>query len=209
MIRQQFRGIDLVDWRSWVRMGDDRDGYLGMPPGHSLQKRTPLVPPPVRDNKINRLWRPLLLVMGVLLIVGGYHPWHRSMASQSWPVVEGTIVQSALVVDPGTWRGVVERLFHVTRVEYVYTSNYKNHRSGRIEFGLGDQRFLFREFAQRVVQRYPEGKQVQVAFNPEQPDESVLETTPSAGGSLIFMVFGIICLAMRHFLGLKEEGRSA
>ncbi|MBF0272908.1 MAG: DUF3592 domain-containing protein [Magnetococcales bacterium] len=203
---QQFRGTDLVDWRSLVLMGDDHDGPSGAPPGHSFQKRTPLAPPPVRENRIIMLLRFLLLVMGGFLITSGYYPWHRSLESKSWPIVEGTIVQSALVVDKSKLSGRFERFFYVTRVEYGYTFDKKNYRSDRVEFGLGDQLFLFRDFAQRVVQRYPEGKQVLVAFNPDQPDESVLETTPSAGGSLIFMVMGMLCLAVHYFLGLQEEG---
>ncbi|MBF0627108.1 MAG: DUF3592 domain-containing protein [Magnetococcales bacterium] len=207
MIGLTFRGIHPVDWRSPVRMGDDHAYQTGSSPGGSLQKRAPLAPPPVRENGGLVLIRGVLLILGILLIIGGYLPWQRSLASSHWPVVEGEIVHSALMVPGATSEGWVHRFFYRTRIEYRYSLDRKIHTGSRIEFGLGDQMFLVREFAQRMVQRYPLGKPVLVTLDPKDPTHGVLETIPSAGGSLIFMVLGIICMAVRYFLGLREEWR--
>lgn len=149
--------------------------------------------------------RMTLLALGLLLLAIGLQPWQRSWMSRNWPVADGEITRSVLLSPEereGAWW---QRLFHQTRVEYVFTYQKTIYRNGRVEFGLGDQWFVSREFAARIVQRYPVGKPLSVILNPHHPSDAVLESTPSAGGSLLFLVLGTICLAVRYFLGLRAQ----
>ncbi|NGZ04757.1 MAG: DUF3592 domain-containing protein [Magnetococcales bacterium] len=206
MISQEFRGLDPVDRRFRVRMGDLHAGPRVTPPGSSSQKRAPRVPPSDRESsRISEVMRSMLLILGILLLAIGLHPWQRSWMSKSWPVADGEITHSSLLVTEERQGGWIERQMHQTRIEYLYTFQKRRYRGTRIEFGIGDQLFFAKEFAERIRQRYPVGKSIAVILNPDLPSDAVLESTPSAGGSLIFIVFGMICLAGRYFLALREE----
>jgi hypothetical protein len=64
----------------------------------------------------------------------------------------------------------------------------KEHRSNQYRFGA-DQTSSH-QHAQRIIARYPLGSQVDVAFNPEDPDDAVLE----AGDALFGYLFcGLGC----------------
>lgn len=208
MFMTAFRGMGPVDWRSLVRVGDEHAHQDASPPGDSFQKRAPRVSPPHRDDQRSRphqTARLVFLLAGVLLMLAGAEPWWQAYKASSWPVVEGKVVQSrhlAPADGPQTFWGA---WLHRTRVEYVYLFDKRLWRSGRVEFGVGDQMFVAGDFADRIVRRYPVDKPLRVRVDPAHPQESVLETTPSAGGSLIFLMVGVICLAVRYFLGIKGE----
>ncbi|MBF0341966.1 MAG: DUF3592 domain-containing protein [Magnetococcales bacterium] len=207
MIPHEFRGSSPVDWRSLIRVGDDHADQQETSPGNSFQNRAPLVPPPSREIGLRSRMRLLLLALGVFLLLLGCQPWQQSYVTRNWPVADGVIVRSALLASHGHapdgagW-------FHRTWIEYSYSFDNKSYLGSRIGFGAGDQYFMVGDFARRLVQRYPEGKPVRIYFNPHNPAEAVLETTPSAGGSLIFLVLGMICLSGRYFLGLSEKWRA-
>ncbi|MEO5345311.1 MAG: DUF3592 domain-containing protein [Magnetococcus sp. YQC-9] len=206
MILQLFRGMGPVDWRSLVRVGDEHAHPDDAPPGGSFQKRAPRVSPPVRDDQRAYLVpRIVLLAFGTFLILAGAQPWWQAFSTRSWPVVDGKIVLSRMQNETDETPPLFGHWLHHTRVEYLYVFEKKLIRGSRIEFGIGDQAFLSRDFAERIVRRYPMDKPLRVWVNPGYPEEAVLETTPSAGGSLIFLMVGVICLGVRHFLGIKGE----
>ncbi|MBF0611116.1 MAG: DUF3592 domain-containing protein [Magnetococcales bacterium] len=122
----------------------------------------------------------------------GFYPFHQSLKSSDWPYVEGSIITSRPNADGN--KGERFSLLHRTGIEYDFQVNGRHYRGNQIEFGLGDQLFLIQTFAMRIQHRYPEDKLVRIYFNPERPEESVLEKTPSLGGSVIWIVLGIACL---------------
>jgi hypothetical protein len=76
-------------------------------------------------------------------------------------------------------------------VEYQYTVQNQQYTGRRIAFGAN--RFGHSQ-ARSAVARYPVGSTVQVRYNPEKPQEAVLEAR--ASGATIFMVVGIILLVI-------------
>ncbi|MBF0262922.1 MAG: DUF3592 domain-containing protein [Magnetococcales bacterium] len=208
MFMTAFRGMGPVEWRSWVGVGDEHAHPDESPPGDSFQKRAPRVSPPHRDNQRHGpflVLRQVMLLAGVLLILAGANPWRQAVLASSWPVVDGKVVQSRHLASSDGQHPFWGSWLHRTRVEYVYVFDRRLWSAERIEFGIGDQAFVSRDFADRIVRRYPVDKSLRVWVNPDHPQEAVLETTPSAGGSLIFLMAGVICLAVRYFLGIKGE----
>ncbi|MEO5362359.1 MAG: DUF3592 domain-containing protein [Magnetococcus sp. DMHC-8] len=136
----------------------------------------------------------LLLVASVLLMIVGCYPFYRAHQSQSWPAIDGTIATAA-ASDTPCHREASSWLLCRTDIHYVYTVHNQSRMGKRIEFGWGDQSFLLKEFAARLTQRYPIGKQVRVYYNPDQPDDAVLERIPSMGGGFFLIVAGLFCLA--------------
>ncbi|MBF0096927.1 MAG: DUF3592 domain-containing protein [Magnetococcales bacterium] len=147
-----------------------------------------------------RTWlRTLLLLAGIMFCAVGSYPFHQAIQSQNWQVVDGKISHSGFVAaqqkQSDSWQ-----LFYYTAVEYEYSVERQRHTGHHVEFGLADQSFFFKEFADRILQRYPVGKPVRVYVNPQQAGEAVLERTPSMGGGFLLVLLGGFCLLCRPLL---------
>ncbi|MBF0284162.1 MAG: DUF3592 domain-containing protein [Magnetococcales bacterium] len=149
----------------------------------------------------------LALVAGLALLLVGLHPFLRSFESAHWPFVEGEVVSAHVTSPPsansenpaGGWGWRVD-------VRYRYRLGGEPEQTGsRIELGLGARRYLLRDFALRVVERYPPGKMVRVYYNPKNPGETVLERSPSMGVSLFWIVGGLSLMGLGIFVNFKDR----
>ncbi|MBF0589057.1 MAG: DUF3592 domain-containing protein [Magnetococcales bacterium] len=145
----------------------------------------------------------MAMTLGLAFLILGITPFVQSQSSDAWYAGDGVIVSSELM--PGTTLfGWV--LTHRVRVVYRYkTRNGKHFDSSHLEFGIGGHSYLIRSFAERVVHRYPEGKPIRAYYNPGQPNSAVLERGPSMGGSMIWMVFGVLFLGASVFIRFPES----
>jgi hypothetical protein len=106
----------------------------------------------------------------------------RAQASSGWPVAHGHVLTSDIEIT--TVRG--GRLFW-PRVRYTYVVLGKPYENGVIEYGLTG--FGKEDGAKELAARYPVGQKVEVHHDPDDPQESCLQTTDasawrSAGWSL-------------------------
>ena len=89
-------------------------------------------------------------------------------ASLDWPTAPGTVIKSGV----GTIaRG--RRTDYVPAVDYTYTVGTAAHTGHRVHFTAFDRRAY--DDAAAIAARYPVGATVVVHYDPQQPDESVLE----------------------------------
>jgi hypothetical protein len=144
--------------------------------------------------------------IGTLFILtgGGLILWEsleveRALASRRWPRVAGKMLRFKREVQYG-YEGPV----YQDQVLCRYQVGDAELLCSRLRFGLRlwwPMPILFaRARFKRISQRYVDGSQVPVAYNPEKPEESVLETGLAAGmvsellfGAAIF-AFGILLL---------------
>ncbi|MBF0309209.1 MAG: DUF3592 domain-containing protein [Magnetococcales bacterium] len=146
----------------------------------------------------------LAFMVGLAVIIIGLYPFFKAMSSNDWPYVEGTIVSAKLI--PGKELGVGVILTHRVQIQYQYIIRDGHlFRSNRIEFGFGSRSFFLKEFAYRMLERYPEGKLVRVYFNPDRPADAVLERAPSMGSSVVWIVFGLLLLVTGLFVRFSES----
>ncbi|WP_130471509.1 DUF3592 domain-containing protein [Candidatus Magnetaquicoccus inordinatus] len=151
--------------------------------------------------------RSLLLLIGVVLCSIGAYPFYQAVHSQGWQMVDGTIIHSGFVQKATTFSAEM-KLFYYTSVQYEYIFDRQRYQGEDVEFGLADQTFFFREFAERILQRYPHGKPVRVYVNPQKPQKAVLERTPSMGGGFLLILVGGFCLMSRSMLGKSYQHHS-
>ena len=132
-------------------------------------------------------------VLGAIFLVIALVSRQKAQTSQSWPTAAGTVLAAELKEhvshdydDTPSTRYSFEPV-----VEYSYAVGAQTFTSRRI--GYGANRFS-RSQAQKTVERYPVGSAVTVHYNPTNPTEAVLET--QASGSMLFLILGIIFLAL-------------
>ena len=143
-------------------------------------------------------WLPVILfvVLGIFVIVQGILARKRAKETESWPTVPGTVLSSEVITSqrydsdaPGH-----QRTTYTPSVNYQYSVMGQVYTSKRISFG---EKNAGRKKCNEIVARYPAGSPVNVRYNPEKPDEAVLES--SARGSTGNIILGIVFFALAIF----------
>ena len=137
-------------------------------------------------------------VRGILII----SKWGRS---QSWQRIEGEIVQSEVsnftFLSYGSRRGKLITNF-LPEIEYEYRVHLVSYKSKQLYWvqNLSKQTL---EKAEEFASQFPLGKKVLVYYNPDKPQESVLD--PYKSGSVFReFFFGIIPLFVGGFILLMS-----
>jgi hypothetical protein len=143
----------------------------------------------------------------IFLIVFPFAIWkawteiQKAKASTGWPTVSGTILSS----DP------TKVMFRrQPRVTYLYSVKGTAHTSHRISFAAG---YPPRE-TDAILSRYPVGKEVIVAYAPDNPAEATLETgsnrqvTAQLRVLLICFVLIVLVQALNFYLDRVKARRT-
>ena len=116
---------------------------------------------------------------------------NRENAAQTWPTVTGKITASKVKRQHDSENGPVD----YPHVSYTYEVNGKTHRSSNIMAGgeLGGMN------VESTLARYPQGSQVTVYYDPQNPKDAVLEPgnkTVSKGLWLMLVLMDIFICGM-------------
>jgi hypothetical protein len=145
------------------------------------------------------------------LVIGGFglailaivaSSLREAAVMKRWPIAEGRVL-SARVEEyrKSVSRGVGGARARLTLYRpvllYEYRVTEKRFQGTRVAQSPGLDRGV-PEFAQKVVERYPNGSTVAVRYNPKRPDESVLE--PRVPASWIFgAAIGVTLLVLAAY----------
>ena len=132
--------------------------------------------------------------IGIVIALFSYNAYSTRMASNAWPTVGGVIVKSEIEThDHSTSSDGNQKSEAVQypKIAYDYQIDGQNYKGTRISFSSSSVN------AQQLISRYPQGKPVQVYYNPDKPRQAVL--VPGGGGfnivpyifSTVFVLLGI------------------
>ena len=116
----------------------------------------------------------VFIVLGGLSVWAAYHTLANGWASESWPSVDGIVIESKL--DSSTQSNGAERESTTTyfpHVTYNYTVNGDSFDGYEIAFSGYSS--TDRSEVEAVLARYPVNQVVTVYYNPDKPNRSVLE----------------------------------
>ena len=110
-------------------------------------------------------------------------------ASTGWPTATGTVTEAFVEVHTG------EDTSYSAEIRYTFEVDGREHRGDRVAFSIWDSG---RAEADAIVATYPVGARVEVAYDPDDPDTSVLEPGARAGAyglvafGAVFIVIGAV-----------------
>ena len=115
----------------------------------------------------------IAMAAGIVYLYGRYDERMRSLSRQSleWPSVTGRVTHSNLDsrrVKTGSQR---HKTRHRVEVRYEYEVDGHQYKNDVVRF---NQNNLSRKEKAALVNAHPVGRQVEVFYSPEDPDESVL-----------------------------------
>lgn len=155
-----------------------------------------------------------LLMFIVAVVLGGYCSlgllrWNNS---RSWPVVQGTVLESAVgargVLASGTKGSMHAGWEPSPSIKYQFTWNSRTHVGSRYEL-FGKPNDGLPANRQKLERQFPQGSRIRVHVNPGDPtDTFIRETRPFRHGlgalfaSLLFVaaITGALCQFREHSL---------
>jgi hypothetical protein len=121
----------------------------------------------------------IFFVVGAGLTYWGWTILQKARASADWPNTRGQIVSSTVSHSTDSEGGDS----YTPEVEYTYLVNDLEYGDDTIKFG--ETSYNSRRNAQEVADRYPAGQSVAVYYDPDNPEEAVLEPGVTAGSYLV------------------------
>jgi len=139
-----------------------------------------------------------VLVGGILLILG-INLIRKGIQSKTRPKVEGTIRRSEVDVHYSVDEDGPSRDFSAD-IYYEYSVEGKDYGGATIKTGYSEVKG--KGNSQRAVDEYPEGSTVDVYYDPENPQDAVLEPGIPLK-TIVFMILGplFILIGAAIFLG--------
>lgn len=154
----------------------------------------------------NVSWLGFLCVGGLALIFGAVGVWvlvtyrrgkQKAQESAAWPSVMGKVLEAYVTSHTEIDSEGESVEVYAPRVVYEYAVNGVSYRGDRLAVGpVATSRN--RRSAEQEVARYPEGGEVRVFYNPQNPAEAVLQPRLQAGNAML--ILGIIFLGLAAFI---------
>tara|TARA_R110002167_G_scaffold364839_1_gene587650 strand:+ start:488 stop:979 length:492 start_codon:yes stop_codon:yes gene_type:complete len=129
----------------------------------------------------------LLFVYVCVCLGGAYFMFvsiPKAITSRKFPTVQGKITSGGVGVRQiGVGRSAEARVQTFTaEITYKYVVNEKTYTSNKRRWH--EAQTTFHSYHQRISNRYPQGKEVKVYYNPAKPKVSVLEPGIGLGSTL-------------------------
>ena len=153
--------------------------------------------------KVVKFFMIVFVLLGAISIWAAVDTIWYGLSSESWPAIEGEITSTKM--DSSTHR--VDKDYSSTSeptttyfptVLFRYAVNGSTYEGYEIKFG--GYSFTEHDAALKILSRYPVGQRVDVYYQPDQHQKSVLEPGLSEFpygflfGGLLFVVFGIVVI---------------
>ena len=138
-----------------------------------------------------------MFAAGVCLIAWGGYEIKGSRESGSWPSTQGTITSSGMSKRTTRDSNHRTRTTYYPKIGFHYQIGGRKYAGSRIQFGTGETGGSMK-WAQKVVNKYPAGKKVNVYYDPQDPNYGVLEAGIT-WRSIIFLLSGILFFTVGVF----------
>ena len=130
---------------------------------------------------------PLFLVIGIGMIVyTGKRIWFW-WRSRRWPRANGVVTRSEVRLD----RNSDGHDNFAPNVEYSFEVEGRKFIGTALKFGFITETFGTRPKAEKRVSMFPVGAAVSVSYDPDRPDQCVLERKIDGGIFVLFVVGGL------------------
>ena len=115
----------------------------------------------------------LFLLIGIFIMIAGIRNRKKAEESTSWPSVQGTITNAWVETQEHEDDDGFTTITHFPRWEYEFAVSGITYTSQNISFG-GTRGSNRKSEATEGLKQYPLNSQVQVFYNPSNPEEAAL-----------------------------------
>lgn len=137
----------------------------------------------------------LFIIIAFILIISGFKQLKLAVSSLTWPSTTGKVISSSTLTRK---IGTRHSTRHKADIIYSYQINDNKFIGEIINWGYGYSKQI--EKSEAIVNKYPEGKTVEVYYNPNDPKNAVLEPGLTVNsyknvlGGIVFMLIAILII---------------
>ena len=147
-------------------------------------------------------WVPVgLIVIGLVwfgaLAWAHFRALGKAKAAETWPTAMGKVTGCEIVVEESSDREGGTTTWYNPVVTYAYSVAGRDLTGTRLRFG--NYRSASRKKAEAMIAGYGVGTSPAVRYNPERPEECVLETKKPGPVYLVMAAFGLLFVAIGAF----------
>jgi hypothetical protein len=166
---------------------------------------------PGKEIFLMRMIPLLFIVLGAFIACSGIRDIGRAKISAIWPAANGKIVSSSVKVHhTGGYNSRRTAITFYARILYAFSVNGKYFTGDCVSFG--DHSSKEPSYAYRLVNRYPQGKEVRMYYMPDNPKVCVLEPgiqtqayiLPGLGLSL-FVIGSLVAIFARKVMRSRNR----
>ncbi len=143
-------------------------------------------------------------LFGILWVLGfGYAHYRaagKAKASETWPTAEGKMLACQVVKEESDDRESGTTTWYNPMVNYAYSVAGRDLQGSRLRFG--NARSSSEKKAQAAIAAYAAGGPVSVRYNPDKPEECVLESRKPGPAYLLMAAIGIFVFALGAYLAV-------
>ncbi|MBF0381899.1 MAG: DUF3592 domain-containing protein [Magnetococcales bacterium] len=155
------------------------------------------------DYKLFHFLRNFAILLGATFLLFSIYPFMQYHKTSDWPTASATITQSELREGEPLFLGL-GKIYHAD-ISFVYQVAGKTINGNRVQYGIGGKIYIFKRFAQGMVDRYPVGKSTKVYYNPENPNDEIIESAPVLGFSFIWILLTVMFFSIAVFLTVRKN----
>ena len=142
-----------------------------------------------------------LLLLGILWVAGfgwaHFRAVGKAKSAETWPTATGRVLSSEVVEEESSDREGGTSTWYNPVVTYAYSAGGRELTGRRLRFG--NYRSANRKKAEAALAPYRVGSTPIVRYNPEKPEESVLETSKPGPIYLVMALFGFLFIGFGLF----------
>ncbi len=144
----------------------------------------------------NTLIPMIFVIIGLVLLFIYFRNLVKVRASQAWPTAQGTVLQSWVRKSRSTDSDGGDSYSYHPEVHYQYQIMGREYQGNNIAFGPqvgGHSR------AEKTIEKYPTGANVTVYYQPDNPDNAILERSISK----VLLIMGLVFILAGIFIYLR------
>ena len=133
----------------------------------------------------------VFVVFGLVFIIISITSRKRAKAALTWPTIPGVVLASRVDIHTSTDSDGHRTTTYKPVVDYQYTIMGQEYRASRIAFGSNT---FSSKKSESIIAMYPPNQAVTVHYNPDKPQDAVLET--EVHGGTVSLIVGIVLIGV-------------
>jgi hypothetical protein len=129
----------------------------------------------------------IFILVAVLAAFRSIKDWKRYRESEGWISATGQIIASHVTSS----RGTKSTTYH-TYIVYTYQVMGQGYQSGQFSFGSEGTGYETHKKAESICAKYPEGSQTTIYYDPNDPQQAVLQRKFDSTGAILAVIFGLV-----------------
>jgi hypothetical protein len=155
----------------------------------------------LQEPLVRKVFLLIFTPVGLVLMARGSYLSYLAWVSNTWPSVEGVIVQSKLVPDGHLGKTAT------AKIEFAYSVDGVEYVSDQYRFGAVGQ-YTTPHAIERELSKYPIGTKVMVSYDPAEPQNAVIERGQAFSAIADFLTIGVIITGVPlilYFHAIKDK----